>query len=262
MAVATASPFAQQLRHWRGLRRISQLDLAIRAETSQRYLSFLEQGRSHPGRTMVVRLSESLGLSLRERNTLLLAAGYAPAFPESALDAPELGAVREAVDTILHGHLPYPAVVTRPYGVLVAANAAFELLAEGAAPELLEPPLNVLRLALHPKGLAPRVLNMPEWGRHIVDSLRNRAARSPDPDLDVLIAELEGYLPPVDPGPHHLGFAVPLRLTCPKGELRLITTLTSFATATDITLAELHLEAFLPADGVTADYLRSRFAHP
>ncbi|WP_218025293.1 helix-turn-helix transcriptional regulator [Nocardia jejuensis] len=257
--VATANPFAQQLRQWRAMRRISQLDLAIAAETSQRYLSFLEQGRSHPGRTMVVRLSESLGLSLRERNSLLLAAGYAPAFPESALDAPELGPVRHALDTILTGHLPYPAVVTRPYGVLVAANTAFEMLTEGSAPELLEAPVNVLRLALHPDGLARRVLNLPEWGRHITDSLRNRANRSPDPDLNELITEFESYLPQADPGPHHLGFAVPLRLSCPKGELRLITTLTSFATATDITLAELHLEAFLPADQVTADYLRERF---
>lgn len=259
MAVVEATPFAQQLRHWRGLRRISQLDLAIAAETSQRYLSFLEQGRSHPGRTMVVRLAESLGLSLRERNSLLLAAGYAPAFPESTLDAPELGAVRHALETILQGHLPYPAVVTRPFGVLVAANRAFELLTEGCAPELLESPVNVLRLALHPDGLAWRVLNLPEWGRHIVDSLRNRAARSPDPLLDELIAELVGYLPPVDPGPNHIGFAVPLRLRSDAGELRLITTLTSFATATDITLSELHLEAFLPADQATADILRARF---
>ncbi|WP_067715423.1 helix-turn-helix transcriptional regulator [Nocardia yamanashiensis] len=260
MAVVEATPFAQQLRHWRGMRRISQLDLAIQAETSQRYLSFLEQGRSHPGRTMVVRLAESLGLSLRERNSLLLAAGYAPAFPESTLDAPELGAVRHALDTILQGHLPYPAVVTRPFGVLVAANPAFELLTEDCAPELLRSPVNVLRLALHPDGLARRVLNLPEWGRHIVDSLRNRAARSPDPLLDELIAELVGYLPPVDPGPNHIGFAVPLRLRSDAGELRLITTLTSFATATDITLSELHLEAFLPADQATADILRARFA--
>ncbi|WP_369639150.1 helix-turn-helix domain-containing protein [Nocardia sp. JMUB6875] len=261
MAVATTTnPFAQQLREWRTRRRLSQLDLAIAAETSQRYLSFLEQGRSHPGRTMVVRLAEVLGLSLRERNGLLLAAGYAPIFPESSLDAPELGAVRFALDTILQGHLPYPAVVTRPFGVLVAANPGFALLTEGCAPELLEAPLNVLRLALHPDGLGRRVLNMPEWGRHVTDSLRNRAGRSPDPALDDLIAELEGYLPPVDPGPGHLGFAVPLRLTSEVGELRLITTITSFATATDITLSELHLEAFLPADQATADYLRGRFS--
>ncbi|WP_459956409.1 helix-turn-helix domain-containing protein [Nocardia sp. IFM 10818] len=266
MAVSTASPFAQQLRQWRTLRRISQLDLAIRAETSQRYLSFLEQGRSHPGRTMVVRLAESLGLSLRERNNLLLAAGYAPAFPESGVDAPELGAVREALRTILHGHLPYPAVVTRRYGELVAANPAFALLTEGCAPALLEPPLNLLRLALHPDGLARRVLNLPEWGRHITDSLRTLAVRSPDQQLDALTAELDSYLPPIDPGPNHVGFAVPLRLLpiAPDGsgpaELRLITTLTSFATATDITLAEMHLEAFLPADQPTADYLRARFS--
>ncbi|MFE3755014.1 helix-turn-helix domain-containing protein [Nocardia tengchongensis] len=259
MAVAVTSPFAQELRGWRTRRRLSQLDLAIAAETSQRYLSFLEQGRSHPGRTMVVRLAEVLGLSLRERNALLLTAGYAPLFPESSLDAPELGAVRHALKTILRGHLPYPAVVTRPFGVLVAANPAFELLTEGCAPELLTGTVNVLRLALHPDGLARRVVNLPEWGRHITDSLRNRSNHSPDPALDALIAELDGYLPPVEPGPGHLGFAVPLRLRSEGGELRLITTLTSFATATDITLSELHLEAFLPADQATSDLLRARF---
>lgn len=262
VATTTTNPFAQQLRKWRMRRRISQLDLAIAAETSQRYLSFLEQGRSHPGRTMVVRLAEVLQLTLRERNGLLLAAGYAPIFPESALDAPELEPVRLALDTILEGHIPYPAVVTRPFGMLVAANKGFELLTEGCAPELLEAPINVLRLALHPDGLARRVLNLPEWGRHVTDSLRNRAGRSPSPDLDELIAELDGYLPQADPGPNHLGFAVPLRLRCESGELRLITTITTFATATDITLAELHLEAFLPADRPTCDYLRNRFGTP
>lgn len=241
---------------------MSQLDLAIRADTTQRYLSFLEQGRSRPGRTMVVRLAESLELSLRERNGLLLAAGYAPVFAESRLDTPELAPVRKALDRILEGHLPYPAVVVRPYGVLVAANAAFELLTEGAAPELLAPPVNVLRLALHPEGLARRVLNLPEWGRHVTESLRGRALRSPDPELDTFIAELEGYLPEAEPGPDHLGFAVPLRLRSEEGELRLITTITSFATAVDVTLSELHLEAFLPADDATAAILRHRAGLP
>ncbi|WP_084501574.1 helix-turn-helix domain-containing protein [Nocardia xishanensis] len=250
--------FAHQLKRWRTTRRVSQLDLAIRADTTQRYLSFLEQGRSRPGRTMVVRLAESLDLSLRERNGLLLAAGYAPVFAESRLDTPELAPVREALDRILDGHMPYPAVVVRPYGVLVAANAAFELLTEGAAPELLAPPVNVLRLALHPDGLARRVLNMPEWGRHVIESLRGRALRSPDPELDAFIAELAGYLPAAEPGPDHLGFAVPLRLRSDAGELRLITTITSFATAVDVTLSELHLEAFLPADDHTAAILRTR----
>lgn len=254
--------FAHQLKRWRTLRRVSQLDLAIRADTTQRYLSFLEQGRSHPGRTMVVRLAESLELSLRERNGLLLAAGYAPPFPESRLDTPELAPVRNALDRILEGHLPYPAVVVRPYGILVAANAAFDLLTEGAAPELLEPPVNVLRLALHPDGLARRVLNLPEWGRHVTESLRGRAMRSPDPELDACIAELESYLPDAAPGPDHLGFSVPLRLRDDEGELRLITTITSFATAVDVTLSELHLEAFLPADDHTAAILRHRAGLP
>ncbi|MEV0032874.1 helix-turn-helix transcriptional regulator [Nocardia sp. NPDC050793] len=260
-AVNQPDAFAHQLKRWRTLRRVSQLDLAIRADTTQRYLSFLEQGRSRPGRTMVVRLAESLELSLRERNGLLLAAGYAPVFAESRLDTPELAPVRDALDRILDGHMPYPAVVVRPYGVLVAANAAFELLTEGAAPELLAPPVNVLRLALHPDGLARRVLNLPEWGRHVIESLRGRALRSPDPELDSFIAELASYLPAAEPGPEHLGFAVPLRLRSEAGELRLITTITSFATAVDVTLSELHLEAFLPADDHTAAILRTRADH-
>jgi transcriptional regulator with XRE-family HTH domain len=251
--------FATELRRWRSSRRVSQLELANRAGTTQRHLSFMEQGRSRPGRGIVVRLAESLELSLRERNSLLLAAGYAPLFPESSLDEPMLRPIRDALDDILQGHMPYPAVVVRPYGELVAANAALDLLTEGAAPELLEPPLNVLRLALHPKGLAPRVLNLPEWGRHIVESLRGRLVRSPDPRLDAFVAELESYVPEAVPGPGHLGFAVPLRLRCGETELRLLTTLTSFATAVDVTLAELQLEAFLPADESTAAYLRARF---
>ena len=230
----------------------------MRAGTTQRYMSFLEQGRSRPGRAMVVRLAESLGLSLRERNDLLAAAGYAPVFPESSLDAPALRPVREAIGTILEGHMPYPAVVARPYGEIVGANAALTVLTAGAAPELLAPPVNVLRLAVHPDGMGRRVENLPEWGRHIIENLRNQALRSPDPRLDEFVAELEGYLPAVEGGPDHLGFAVPLRLASDEGELRLITTLTSFATAVDVTLSELHLEAFLPADEATADILRRR----
>ena len=251
-------PFARELRRWRDLRRWSQLDLAIRADTTQRHLSYLEQGRSHPGRSMVVRLAESLGLSLRERNGLLMAAGYAPAFEESGVDAPQLEPVRTALRSVLDGHLPYPALIADTHGELVDANAAFDLFTEGCAPELLRAPVNVRRLALHPEGMAPRVINLPEWGRHVTEAMRHRARISPDPELDLLIAELEDHLPPVDPGPGYLGFAVPLRLRSPDGELRLITTLTSFATATDISLAELHLEAFLPADHATAEILAAR----
>ncbi|MEO3869303.1 helix-turn-helix domain-containing protein [Nonomuraea sp. B12E4] len=256
--LAESAPFAGELRRWRTRRRLSQLDLAIRADTTQRHLSFLEQGRSQPGRTMVVRLAEALELSLRERNELLLAACYAPIYAESSLDTPELSPVRDAVERILDGHLPYPALVVRPHGELIAANAAFEVLTEGAATALLKPPINVLRLALHPDGMSRRVENLAEWGRHITGSLRNQVRRSPDPSLEEFIAELDDYLPEVDPPAEHLGFAVPLRLRVPEGELRLITTLTTFATAVDVTLSELRLEAFLPADETTATILRQR----
>jgi transcriptional regulator with XRE-family HTH domain len=256
--VVETDRFPGELRRWRRLRRWSQLELALRAGTTQRHLSFVEQGRSRPGRALVVRLAESLGLTLRERNGLLLAAGYAPVFPESSLDAPELQPVRNALERVLDGHLPYPAVVVRPYGEMVAANSALGVLTAGSAPALLEPPVNVLRLAVHPEGMAPRVENLAVWGRHVVENLRGQALRSPDPRLDEFIRELEGYLPDTAPGPDHLGFSVPLRLRTDDGELRLITTLTSFATATDVTLAELHLEAFLPADEPTARLLRRR----
>jgi transcriptional regulator with XRE-family HTH domain len=257
--VAHESRFATELRRWRVLRRWSQLDLAIAADTTQRHLSFLERGLSRPGREMVIRLAESLGLSLRERNALLLSAGYAAAFDESALDSPQLEPVRTALRTVLHGHLPYPAVVVTKRGVLIDANAAFTLFTDGCAAQLLRPPVNVRRLALHPDGLAQRVLNLPEWGRHVTEHMRTRLRTSPDPQQEQLLTELESYLPNTELGPDYLGFAVPLRLRSPDGaELSLITTLTSFATATDVSLAELHLEAFLPGDQATAHYLASR----
>ncbi len=251
--------FARRLRDWRTRRRVSQLELAIRTETSQRHVSFLEQGRSRPGRAMVLRLAESLELDLRDRNDLLLAAGFAPAFPENALDSADLAPVHDALRSILDGHMPYPAVVVGPYGTLVAANAAFALFTEGVPEHLRTPPIDVHLLALHPEGVAARVRNLPEWGRHVVESLRRQAERRPDPVLAERLAMLEDCLPPDRPEPGHLGFAAPLRLRSPEGELRLITTLTSFATATDVTLAELHLEAFLPADAETARVLRERF---
>lgn len=256
--LASRLGFATQLRDWRTQRRISQLELALRAGTTQRYVSYVERGRSTPGRAILLRLAEALELPLRERNALLLSAGFAPAFPESPLDANALRPVRDALVQILDGHLPAPALVAGPGGELVAANAAFDVLAEGACPDLLEPPVNVLRLALHPNGMAPRVINLGEWGSHVVNGVRARARRARDPALDALAEELTGYLPSVTPGSHHVGFAGPLRLRCSRGELRLVTTLASFATATDVTLSELHLEAFLPVDEPTAQILRDR----
>lgn len=195
---------------------------------------------------MVVRLAESLELPLRERNELLLAAGYAPAYPESSLDDPELAPVREAIDRVLHGHLPYPALVVDRSGALIASNSAFGLITEGAAPELVGPGRNVYRLALHPDGLAPRIRNLSEWARHILAGLGH---------LEGLRDELAGYVPGLEPSAGQLGFAVPLQLRSLFGDLRLMTTVTTFATAVDVTLAELKLEAFLPADQETADAL-------
>ncbi|HZA75566.1 MAG TPA: helix-turn-helix transcriptional regulator [Acidimicrobiales bacterium] len=253
------SRFPSELRRWRSVRRLSQLDLAVRASTTQRHVSFIEQGRSRPGRSMVARLAEAMELTLRERNELLLAAGFAPAFPESPLDDEALRPVRQALDAILEGHLPYPAMVVRPHGILVAANRAFDVFHEGVDPALLAPPVNVFRLALHPDGMARRVRNLPAWGRHITENLRAQLVRSPDPALAALLAELEGYLPPLPAEADVLGFAMPLELASDGGDLRLITTLTSFATAVNVTLAELHLEAFLPADEPTAEVLRHRW---
>lgn len=255
---AEPNRFGDELRRWRTLRRVSQLELAIRSGTTQRHVSFMERGRSRPGRAIVVRLAESLRLSLRERNALLHHAGYAPVFPESSLEAPMLRPVRDALESILSGHMPYPALVLGPYGEVVSANPAIDVLTEGAGAALLEPPVNMLRLMLHPDGMAGRVVNLDDWGRHVVENLRTRALRSPDRRLDEFVGELAGYVPPARPGPDHLGFAVPLRLRSEAGELRLITTLTSFATAVDVTLAELHLEAFLPADQATAEILHDR----
>jgi PAS domain-containing protein len=200
---------------------------------------------------MVVRLAESLELPLRERNELLLAAGFAPVYPESPLDAPDLAPVRTAIEHILRGHLPYPAIVVDRDGGLIAANRAFGLITEGAAPELVGPGRNVYRLALHPDGVAPRIRNLAEWARHILVRLGH---------LDELHTELAGYVPALEPSDGHLGFAVPLRLRSSYGELHLITTVTTFATAVDVTLSELKLEAFLPADPATAQALTAAAA--
>ena len=254
--------FAQALKDRRAARRLSQLELALRAGTTQRHLSFIESGRSLPGREMVIRLSESLGLPLRERNKLLLKAGYAPAYPETPLDDAALAPVRAALDHILAAHLPYPAVIVDSYGEITGANAAQRLLFDGCAPDLLVPPVNSFRVALHPEGMAPRIANFPEWARHVIEGLRAELDRNPDDRLAALFEELTRYVPAARLAPGHLGFAVPLQLRSPDGDLSLMTTITSFATATDVTISELKLEAFLPADEQTAAILFAQNAHP
>lgn len=259
MTVSVPSDFGTVLREWRGRRRLSQIDLAIQAGTTQRHLSFLEQGRSVPGREIVSRLADSLQLTLRQRNALLSAAGFAPAHPESPPDAPLLEPVREALQHVLDGHLPYPAMVMDGFGELVAANSAFGLLTDGVSESLLEPPINVLRVALHPEGMAARIVNLDDWRRHILHGLRERG---PHPRLDALIEELEAYGLPAPGGKpiESLGFAVPLHLRSPDGDVRLVATISTFVTALDVTIAELRLEAFLPADRETAAILARRHA--
>jgi transcriptional regulator with XRE-family HTH domain len=247
--------FAQALRERRASRRVSQLELAIAAGTTQRHLSFIESGRSSPGRDIVIRLGEALGLPLRERNELLLTAGFAPAYPETPFDAAALAPVREALDHILAGHLPYPAIIIDRRGTLMAANQAQHILFDGCAPELLAPPANCYRIALHPDGMAPRITNFAEWARHILNGISAELRRGHDDSLAALHSELSEYVPAVSAEPGGLGFAVPLRLRSGRGELRLMTTISSFATAVDVTVSELKLEAFLPADQQTASAL-------
>jgi transcriptional regulator with XRE-family HTH domain len=253
--------FAETLRAARGRRRLSQLELATRAGTTQRHISFIESGRSTPGRALVARLADSLTLPPRERNALLLSAGYAPVHAQYDLADQELAPAREALEHILAGHLPYPAVVVDRFGTVVAANEALAVLTEGCAPELLRPPANLLRIALHPRGLAPRVRNFGQWARHITAAVAEEQRRAPDERLAALLAELSGYVAahPAPSGEESLlGFAVPMELAAPGGPtLRLMTTVAVFATAVDVTVAELKLEAFLPADRVTAQALRA-----
>lgn len=268
---SAARPVGDLFREWRLRRRKSQMDLALDAEISTRHLSFLETGRSQPSREMVLRLAEQLEVPLRDRNTLLLAAGFAPAFPERALEDPALSGARQAVDLVLKGHEPYPALAVDRHWHLVTANAAVAPLMAGVtSASLLQPPINVLRLSLHPEGLAPRIANLAEWRAHLLARLRRQVVVTADPQLDALLRELRAYPAPAtdttdvsdaaqDSEPLHAGVAsvvVPLRLHTPRGTLSLISTTTVFGTPVDITLSELALETFFPADAATGALLR------
>ena len=253
------SPVGELLRQWRERRRISQLDLSIEADISSRHLSFVETGRSQPSRDMVLRLADTLDVPLRERNHLLLAAGYAPVYGEAALDAPQMAAVRQAIRLVLKAHEPFPAVVVDRGWNLVDANATINLLTAGAAPQLLEPPVNVLRLALSPDGLAPRIVNLAEWHAHLLARLRREIAVSADERLIELLDELRQYpgdKPDVEP-PGSGDVVVPLRIRTDLGELRLLSTVATFGTPLDVTVAELSIESFFPANPETADALRA-----
>ena len=259
-ATAASLPtVGEMLREWRQRRRLSQLELALEAGVSSRHLSFVETGRSRPSAEMVLHLADELDVPLRDRNTLLLAAGFAPRFAQSPLDAPELGPVRDAIDQVLRGHEPYPALVVDRHWGLVAANRVLTALTADVAEHLLEPPVNVLRLSLHPEGLAPRIINLHRWREHLVDRLARDAVATGDPALSVLREELESYPsgdpePPLDPA--FADSAVPLRLRHGDDELAFISTKTVFGTAVDVTVAELSIESFFPANSHTAEVMR------
>jgi transcriptional regulator with XRE-family HTH domain len=257
-------PVGELLRQWRERRRLSQLDLALQAEISTRHLSFLETGRSRPSRDMVLRLAEQLEVPLRERNHLLLAGGYAPAFGQTALDAPQMASVRAALRQVLAGHEPYPAVVVDRAWNLVDANGAVNLLVGQAEPELLAPPVNVLRVSLHPDGMASRIVNLGEWRAHLFGRLRRQIALTADPGLAELYQELRAYPcdqpePDVEvPGPGDV--VVPLRFRLDGRELSFLSIMASFGTPLDVTVSELAIESFFPADPGTASALRDLMA--
>lgn len=260
-APSAARPFGEHLRSWRQRRRMSQLDLAGEAEISTRHLSFVETGRSVPSREMVLRLAERLDVPLRERNAMLVAAGYAPMYRERPLDDPALAAAHEAVQLILRSHEPYPALAIDRYWNLLAANAMVAPLLAGVDPSLLQPPVNVLRLSLHPGGLAPRIVNLGQWRHHLFERLRQQIQATGDAKLQALFDELRAY--PAGPDADAtrlegevLGIAMPFRLRTDAGELAFISTTTIFGTPVDVTLQELALETFFPADPATAEALR------
>jgi transcriptional regulator with XRE-family HTH domain len=259
------SEFGPMLREWRARRRRSQLDLALEAEVSQRHLSFVESGRARPSREMVLRLAERLDVPLRARNALLVAAGHAPEYGERPIDDPALRPAMDAMRQILDGHEPFPALAVDRHWTLIAANRIALRLIEGAAPALVRPPVNMLRLSLHPEGLAPRIVNLRAWKTHILDRLRRDADASGDAVLLALMEELARYPAGQDPPPGKAEresglIATPLRLRVPGGELALIGTMTVFGTATEVMLSELSLETFFPADGESAAMLRAMAA--
>jgi transcriptional regulator with XRE-family HTH domain len=260
--VSAHRPVGALLREWRERRRLSQLELAIQANISTRHLSFVETGRSRPTPQMILRLTEELEVPLRARNELLLAGGYAPAYPQHQLDEPELAGVRQALTQVLDGHQPYPALLVDRWYEVVAANAAVGLFLAGCAPDLLEPPINTLRLSLHPAGMAPRIANLGQWREHLLSQLQRRAERLEDARLRELHQELLGYPSPRET--EHSRRASPDQVVLPlryrhEGQVLSFFSISSAVnTALDVTVSELAIEAFYPADADTAQWLSRR----
>ncbi|TKT72510.1 helix-turn-helix domain-containing protein [Afipia massiliensis] len=260
-AKARPNAFGDHLREWRQRRHLSQLDLAGDAEISARHLSFVETGRAAPSRDMVLRLAERLDVPLRERNVLLVAAGFAPAFPNRSLDDPALAAARQAVETVLKAHEPYPALAVDRHWNLVSANAMIAPFLAGVAPSLLAAPINVMRLSFHPQGIAPLTVNLAEWCAHLLERLHRQCEATADPILIALYDELKTYPIPARKTPHLVGaensLAVPFQMRMGDDVLSFISTTMVFGTPLDVTLSELALETFFPADDKTTAFMRA-----
>lgn len=263
----SSQPVGTLLREWRQRRRLSQLDLACDAEISTRHLSFVETGRARPSRGMLLHLADLLELPLRERNSLLVAAGFAPVFPERPLTDPALAPARRAVELVLKGHEPYPAIAVDRHWNIVAANRASGRLLELAKPAMLAPPVNILRASLHADGLAPHIVNYGELRARLLARLRRHCELTGDAVLGQLLTELDGYPFPPEGEPaggseDYAGVVMPVRIRTADGELALFSTIAVFGTPVDITLSELALETFFPADTATAAILQRWGADP
>lgn len=244
------------IRHWRARRHLTQQQLAVECRVSARHLSFIETGRSKPSPDMIIRVCEYLDVPLRHRNDILLAAGHAPAYSESLLEEPSMAQVGAALIQLLDGHLPYPALVVDRHWTMIDANAGIDPLVADCAPELLEPPVNVLRLSLHPNGMAPRIRNLPQWRGHILARLEHQLRATGDTRLAQLRDELQDYPGGTDHAPPG-SLVVPLRLEVGGQELSFFSTTTIFGTPMDVTVAELAIESFFPADEETSRRLHA-----
>ncbi|MEV5386752.1 helix-turn-helix transcriptional regulator [Streptomyces sp. NPDC052721] len=273
MSVPTSGPTASAdvtgkgvgplLRAWRERRRISQLDLALRADSSARHISFVENGRSRPSEEMLLRLAEQLDVPVRERNALLLAAGYAPRYPQTPLDDPALDALRDGLERLIRGYEPYPALVVDAGYTVVAANRGIALLLEGVPEKLMAPAPNAMRLTLHPEGLAPRIRNLREWRGHLLAQMEREIALHRSERLRALYEEVAAYPVPEEPSGGEPAekvpyFALPLRIEHAGRTLSFVSSISTFNTPMDVTVAELAIETFLPADPATVKYLQGQ----
>jgi transcriptional regulator with XRE-family HTH domain len=264
-SLPASAAFGEHLRSWRTRRHLTQMQLAFRANVSARHLGFVETGRAAPSRALVLRLSEELDVPLRQRNTWLMAAGFAPIYGDRSMDDPSFEAVRFAIDVTLEAHKPFPAFAIDRHWNVVASNRALPELYIGVAPELLQPPVNVLRLSLHPSGLAPRILNLPQWSEHLLARLRRELELTADPRLEALHEEALAYRAPASDrvdATEPPAVAIPLRIDTQLGVLSFLSTVCVFGTALDVSLSELALELFYPADKATGDRVRAAGGNP